>query len=148
MVLDRSWVDPSFALARTDLDTSYTYDGYLIVSGRFRSVVGEGNGNFQELPSSPGFFSLTAINELKFDTVRRKTVFDQPCSECGRYFVVAGAIPVFLAEITSIPDVISRTDVEFGTGDEQHPLILTGPGLATRLRRGRLAGVELRAIGN
>jgi hypothetical protein len=148
MVLDRSWIDPSFALTRMDLDASYTYDGYLIVSERFRSVAGEASGHFEKLPSSPGFFSLIAINELKFDAARRRTVFDRLCSECDRYFVVAGATPVFLAGATRILDLISRTDIEFGTGDEQHPLIIVGPGLVKRFRTANLAGVDLRAIGS
>lgn len=146
MVSDRRWTDPSFSLARSELDASYTYDGYLIVSDRFRVVVGLEGARYDDLPSSPGHYSLTADKELAFDAARRRTRFDRLCSECGRYFDVNGATPVFLVPGTTVPDIISRTDISFGTGDEQHPLILLGPALAARLRAAALSGVELQAI--
>jgi hypothetical protein len=146
MASDRSWIDPSFTMVRTRLDASYTYDGYMIVSEQFRSIAGTASGRYLDLPSSPGFFVLTADHEVEFDAARRGTSFDRPCTACGRHFAVAGATPVLLVRSGSLPDIVSRTDVEFGTGDEQHPLLLVGPGLARRLREAHLIGFELLAI--
>ena len=94
----------------------------------------------------PGFFVLDSQNEVAFDAARRGTKFDRKCGECGRFNVVAGAFPVFLVDAAPLPDVVWRTDVEFGTGDEQHPLILVGPMLARRLNDAKLSGVDLRPV--
>jgi hypothetical protein len=146
LINDRTWVDPGFELQKAQFDASYTYDGYLIVSERFRSVTDGPGAHFVALPSSPGFYSLVVDNRVPFDAARRKTVFEQPCDECGRFFVVAGATPVFLKVRFRLADELYRTDVEFGTGNEQHPLIVMGPGLASRLREENLAGVDLRPV--
>ena len=121
MVSDRTWVDPGFTLRTSDFDASYTFDGYLIVSERFRNAVPDDGLRFLELESLPGFFVLDSQNEVAFDAARRGTKFDRKCGECGRFNVVAGAFPVFLVDAAPLPDVVWRTDVEFGTGDEQHP---------------------------
>jgi len=143
---DRLWVDPSFALASAP-DASYTYDGYLIVSQRFREVLGEADVRYVELPCSAGFYSLTVARQVRFDAQRRGTSFNNPCPECGRYYDVAGAIPVFLLDEVG-PEDIARTDVEFGSADEQHPLILLGVAVGLRLTAAGLTGVDLLTIGH
>src|SRR5438270_9501081 len=70
MSTDREWIDPSFKLGMTDLDASYTYDGYLIVSERFRSLAPGQGVRFIELPSAPGFYSLVVDNIVPFDAAR------------------------------------------------------------------------------
>jgi hypothetical protein len=146
MVSDREWIDPSFKPGKTDLDASYTYDGYLIVSERFRSAVAGADVRFHQLPSAPGFYSLIVENVVRFHAARRKTTFERRCLQCGRFFVVAGATPVFLKSTGPLADKMYRTDVEFGTGDEQHPLIVVGPGLGEQLRVAGLEGVDLRLV--
>jgi hypothetical protein len=146
MVTDRGWIDPGFKPGRIDLDASYTYDGYLIVSERFRSLAAGDGVRFHELPSAPGFYSVVVDNVVQFDTARRRTTFERRCRECDRFFVVAGATPVFLKVTEPLPDTLHRTDIEFGTGDEQHPLIIIGPGLAEALRAASLTGVDLRPV--
>jgi hypothetical protein len=146
LVNDRAWIDPAFELRNTRFDASYTYDGYLIVSRRFRAIAETPGALFIDLPSCPGFYSLVIDNLVQFDAVRRKTTFEQPCAECGRFFVVAGAKPAFLMISSALDDALYRTDLEFGTGDEQHPLVVMGPGLAERLREANLAGVDLQPV--
>jgi hypothetical protein len=129
-------------------DVSYTYDGYLIVSERFRDIAEEAGTRCISLPSVSGFYSLLVENEVPFDTVRRRTRFEQPCDECGRYFVVAGATPAFLKVEAELPDQMFRTDLEFGTGNEQHPLIIAGPRTADRLLVAGFDGLDLTPVGN
>jgi hypothetical protein len=38
------------------------------------------------------------------------------------------------------------TDIEFGSGDEQHPLLVVGAKLADELRAAQLLGVDLHAV--
>jgi hypothetical protein len=145
-VTDRRWVDPSFKLTDDRFDASYTYDGYLIVSERFRSITDGPGVRFIGLLSDPGFYSLVVQNVVMFDAKRRQTIFEQPCGECGRFFVVAGATPVFLMASDPLCDQLFRTDIEFGTGNEQHPLIILGSGLAAQLREADLRGVDLSPV--
>jgi hypothetical protein len=146
LVCDREWIDPAFEVQDTRFDASYTYDGYLIVSERFRAITDTPGAHFIDLPSSPGFYSLVIANVVPFDAVRRKTLFEQPCEECDRFFVVAGAKPAFVMVSSALADRLYRTDVEFGTGNEQHPLVVMGPGLAARLRKENLTGVHLQPV--
>lgn len=146
LVSDRAWIDPGFQLRDKRFDVSATYDGYLIVSERFREIADGPGARFIALPSATGFYSLIVDNAVPFDAARRKTRFEQLCAECGRYFVVAGATPAFLKVDSLAADQLYRTDVEFGTGNEQHPLIAVGTAMGDRLRAARLAGLDLSPV--
>jgi hypothetical protein len=144
--LDRAWINPRFRLTVKRWDVSFTYDGYLIVSQRFRDALGNRGAVYGDLPSEPSFFTLRAEEQVEFDAERRRTRFSHFCEQCRRFKQVAGATPVFLKNETRLPDELRRTDIEFGSNDGQDPLLLVGPGLAADLRRADLAGLELLAI--
>jgi len=147
MVLDREWVEPKFQLARRDFDISYTYDGYLIASDRFKDAVEGSGARFAGLPAEPGYYVVEVDAIVRFDAQRRRTRFDKLCVECGRYFGVSGATPVFLLPGEIVPTgKLVRTDLEFGTGDEQHPIVIAGASLARHLEESALSGLSLRAI--
>lgn len=143
--LDPEWVDPTFLLSKRGLDASYTHDGYFIVSTRFRDVVCERGARYQLLDSEPSFFVLHPAKRIRFDPVRRRTTFENFCNGCGRYHDIAGAIPAFLRSAPP-PDELRGTDIEFGGGDEQHPLLIVGPNLAEELEAAGLAGIDLRPV--
>ena len=144
--LDPDWIDAEFSLSQTQWDVSYTYDGYCIVSARFRDVVGEREAHYLDLPSQPDFFALFADGRVAFDVERRGTRFENFCRECGRYRDIAGATPAFLKPPLPRPDELRRTDVEFGSGEEQSPLLIVGADLADELRGAGLSGLDLRAV--
>ena len=146
LVTDRTWVDPVFKPVETCFDASYTYDGYLIVSERFRSIAESATTRFVPLASAAGFYSLVIEAVVPYDVERRKTILEQPCQTCGRFFVVAGATPVFLAVADPLADELFRTDVAFGSGNEQAPIPVMGHGFGQRLRGANLAGVDLRPV--
>jgi hypothetical protein len=133
-------------LSQRRWDVSYTYDGYCVVSDRFREVLGDRGASYIDLPSEPSFFALFATKQVGFDAERRRTRFERFCNECRRFTDVAGATPAFSKEMTLLPNELSRTDVEFGSGDERHPLLLLGPGSAAELRAADLVGLEFTAI--
>jgi hypothetical protein len=144
--VDPSWVDPAFVPSgRWDFAT--TYDGYTIVSDRFRAAAADAGGAFIDLVSAPGFYVLDVHETVEFDATRRRTRFEDFCRGCDRYLQVAGATPVFLLSRTVLPDRIVRTDVLFGSFDELHPLLLVGPGLAARLTAASLAGLQVVEVG-
>jgi hypothetical protein len=131
-VQDPRWIDPSFVLTNRTYDASYTYDGCLIVSERFRaSIGGEAGVEVVELPEN-GYYQMVVGRTVRFDARRRGTRFENLCASCG-FRDVAGATPVFLAE--AVDTGVAATDVLFGSGDEQHPLVILAADAAARLRQ-------------
>lgn len=146
-VTDREWIDRDFQLNKQNFDASYTYDGYLIVSDRFRSLA-EGRGaRFVRLPSQPDFYSCRVDALVRFDAVKRGTRFEDYCDVCHRYRSVAGATPVYLHDPLPLDAGFVRTDIEFGTGNERHPIILVGSRFAEGcLMNSGLTGLSLMPI--
>ena len=139
-----------FKLEKRNLDISYTYDGVLVVSKRFKEFV-ENKGfigvEFRQLPDDSEFFSLVCNATVAFDFERRRTRFEDKCDKCGCYESVAGATPTFLKrgkEVSS--NSLSRTDLEFGSGDEKHPLIICGAEVVQAIRRQGFRGIDFAEI--
>lgn len=144
---DPGYINPAFRVTHRSWDLAPTYDGYLLVSSRFRSFCEENLAEtvgFLPLPSDADFSVLQVDSRLAFDASRRGTRFEQPCPACKMYFSVIGATPVFLHEVSEpIRSGIYRTDLEFGCGHEQGPLFLVGVDTAARLRQRRFRNCEL-----
>lgn len=140
----------NFRLCRRSLDVSATFDGATIVSERFRHLYQNSRWSgleFRDLPSEPGFFQIVASAVIVFDSVTRGTRFLDLCTICGRFRSVAGATPVFLGVPGAIPsNSFVRTDVEFGTGAEMHPLIICGAETGQTLKMAGLRGLDLEPI--
>ena len=143
--VDPAWTDPTFAPTIGHWDVSYTYDGYFIVSSRFREVLADRGAGYVELPAQPSCFVLVPLERLEFDAMRRGTKFENFCTKCSRYHDVAGATPAFL-RFAPPPNELRGTDIEFGSGDEQHPLLVVGSTLADELRAADLSGLDLHPI--
>ncbi len=143
LLTQEGWADPAFRLATRVFDFSYTYDGAAIVSHPFVEIASSFSGaRFEPLLGEPGFFLMVVEPQVTFDSQRRQTRFDQRCGTCGRYYSVAGAHPVFLKE-GGVPDGFSRTDLEFGTGREQHAVYMADPTTAQALKVAGLEGLDL-----
>jgi len=135
---------------RRKFDISATYDGVLVVSHRFRGAC-EANAltglEFTSLPRDPDFSAINSPDVVQFDAERAHTQFINRCSTCGRYKEVIGPDPVSLKPGNTIPDRgFVRTDLEFASGDEKHPLILCGTTTGQILKQSGLKGLELQAI--
>lgn len=147
------WKEPllSVIIKKRKHDLSITYDGVLIASEKFKSLYTEYGLSglvFRELPDDPQFFSVMAGRVVGFDAERRKTRFLHRCQDCGRHESIVGATPVFLKEGCRVDDLeFVRTDLEFGSGDEKHPLIICGSTVAEVLLDAKLRGLELMPIG-
>ena len=84
---------------------------------------------------------------LEYDAQRRGTRFMEYCSVCGQHESVVGANPVFLRNVRGpIGDGFYRTDLEFGSGREKHPLVIMGLATYPLLLKEKLKGVELSPI--
>jgi hypothetical protein len=144
---DPEYVNPEFKAKRRTWDISATYDGYCLVSNRFREFCqtqGWEGMTFSSLPADKDFFVLRLANVLPFDAKRRKTRFEDPCPTCGGFYNVIGATPVFLCGVTEpIHEGFFRSDLEFASGPEQHPLILVGVDTAEKLRDEKFRKLDL-----
>jgi hypothetical protein len=146
VVTDFTWVDPAHSVPSNTPDVSFTYDGRLIVSDAFRAIARRYAGAKFTPLAAAGFWLLTADAPVAFDAVRRKTQFSDFCESCRRFTVVAGATPAFLVDPNPLLNHFVRTDVEFGSRDELHPLVLVGPTLGDVLAEAGLTGLYLTPI--
>ncbi len=147
-LLDK-WNEPLVGLVikKRKYDISVTYDGVVAVSQRFKSVYdqsGLSGLQFEPLPNDPEFLKIWPSKSVRFDAEKRKTRFEKRCPACGRFESIVGATPVYLVEGESLPDKgFVRTDLEFASGDEKHPLILCGNLAGRILKDAHLKGVDL-----
>jgi hypothetical protein len=99
------------------------------------------------LPADEDFFWLRSHRTVRFDAARRGSRREKFCDRCGGYFDIVGANPILLADVsTPLTDGFYRTDMEFGSGHEQHPIILVGVDTAAQLHALNLRGLEFEAV--
>ena len=150
--LTSKWDEPLLDLVvkKRRLDISITHDGVLIASRRFKSIYDQKELSglvFRQLQDDRDFFAVHALKVVEFDAERRKTQFIAPCPRCGRFESVVGATPVFLKDGREVERrEFVRTDLEFGSGDEKHPLLICGQVAADSLSNAQLYGVDLSPI--
>ena len=147
---DPEYVNPKFKAKRRTWDIGATYDGYDIVSKRFRDFCRKHRWEgmtFVPLPADKDFFVLRLSKVLPFDSKRGETRFEDPCPTCGEYYNVIMEGPVYLRGVTEpIQDGFFRSDLEFASGPEQHPLILVGLGTAEKLRKQKFQKFNLEEV--
>lgn len=146
-VIDKWALIPrQFELKRRDFDLSSTYDGVDIASSQFRKVVtdrGIRGFVFRPLIGVKGYYQVLATKVVKFDPEGRGTVFEDRCPICGKYDSVAGATPAELKRGQRIDaNEVVRTDLEFGSGDEQSPVLICGLEASQILRDSKLKGLH------
>jgi hypothetical protein len=147
------WDEPLTGLVvknKKRLDLSCTYDGVRVASAAFKEeyeashLIGL---SFLVLPDDPRYFKVTADIVVAFDWQKRHTQFIDRCPSCGRYKSVIGSTPVFLKEGSVVPDNgFARTDLEFASGDEKHPMLLCGLSAGAVLKVANLRGIDLTRI--
>jgi hypothetical protein len=146
--LNPSFVSETYRVKKRRRDATCTYDGYILVSKRFREqceLAGWPGVEFVALPADGDFFWLRSPRVIRFDAEAAGVRFEDYCKTCGGWCSVVGATPVRLRGAPqSLSEGFFRTDLEFGSGHEQCPLILVGPatGRAIAARRYSLLDVE------
>lgn len=126
-------------------EISYSYDGVLVVTQRFREVVeGAGITGLVFTPLQRGLFAIRASSTIAFDPVRRQTRFEGRCESCGTYTQVAGATPAYFMPGATLPPMgFARTDIEFGSNDGKSPMEICGDEAAKVLRAAKFRSLEL-----
>lgn len=143
------WDEPlsRLVLKKRKYDISITYDGVTAVSERFKIIYERNNLcglAFRPLPDDSAFYAIFPSRAVEFDSESRKTRFINRCQQCGHFDSVVGATPVYLKAGVRIGDrEFVRTDLEFGSHDEKHPLLLCGESAGQALSSAALRGLDL-----
>ncbi len=143
-------VNPGFRLKQKRYDVSYTYDGYLIVSEKFKNYCTDMNFKnivFEELPMEPGFYVVTVHKIITLNYTKREVKFIDKCDECGRYAEVIGATPSFIDDESELKDSeFYRSDMDFGSYERKSPLIIMNNNLANKITIKRFKGLYLKNV--
>ena len=144
--IDPAYIDPDFRLSNKRLDFSSTYDGYTIVSNKFKAFC-EGHEvkdiEFSVLPSQPRHYRFVAHNVLNIDTAGSRGLrFLYWCDICDKYAGVFGTANLRFEGVDSpITQGIFRSDLEFAQAHEQAPLIVVGVELTAAMKVAGLKGL-------
>ncbi|MCU7845078.1 MAG: hypothetical protein KZQ93_14710 [Candidatus Thiodiazotropha sp. (ex Monitilora ramsayi)] len=144
---DFDYINKKFRVKRRTNDISYTYDGYCVVSLKFKETCERAHlqgMQFNQLPSDKDYYVLKSTCVVKFDTERRKTRFESKCEFCGNHESIVGSTPAFIK--SELNSDICRTDVMFGSGNEKHPMILVSEKAKEVLEREKLNGVLVEEV--
>lgn len=149
--IDPDYIDPAFKLSKKRMDVGSTYDGYTIVSDKFKSFC-ESRGvkdiAFVSLPSQPKHYRLVAHNILEIDTAKSQGLrLLYYCDLCQKYAGVFGTGGLrFKGCGSPLTQGIYRSDLEFAQAHEQSPLFIVGTELATTLKTSGLRGLSLNRV--
>jgi hypothetical protein len=147
--VDQFYHNPEFRFDKTlRFDTCATYDGQALVSARFKEfcISNQLSGvTFLDFKLASGVFHLIVDRIVPFDTARRGTRFSGMCPTCKRYWSVIGATPAYLVGDRKLEEGLYRSDLFFGEGDEQHPLLFAGISTAEKMLASGLC-LDLRPV--
>jgi hypothetical protein len=137
---DTDYISPTFRVRRRNEDLVATCDGYVLASRRLRDYCVRQalpGVAFASLPADDEFFCLRSNRIVQFDAEARRTRFENFCEDCRGFYNVIGATPTFLKRgAASLSAGFYRTDLEFGSGPEQGPLIIVAEPTGRQLRAG------------
>jgi hypothetical protein len=140
----------SLKMKKKKIDIGSTYDGFTIVSERFKSLCEQNKFKglqFIQLPNNSNFYLFRVDNVLEFDTVARRTEYIKFSKEFNAYVEIIGATPVCLKNKQPVPEgTIYRTDIFFGTGVRKSPVLMTGIKTKELLCSWKLKGIYFNQI--
>jgi hypothetical protein len=149
--IDDDYVNPEFLLRKKSMDISSTYDGYTIVSSKFKSFIESKyipNIEFVSLPSAPDHYWMRVHSIIKVDKEKSQGIrFLYYCDDCETYAGVFGTSMLRFQDVgDEFPSGIYRTDLLFAQSHEQHPVLLVDPELAKEIKEQNFKGTCLNQI--
>jgi len=151
--IDPDFIDPDFFLRKKNMDISSTYDGYTIVSKKFKDFCERQSEvisgvEFIALPSQLDHYRLVIRNIIDVDKSRSIGIrFLYYCDLCHKYAGVFGTGKLRFKNIESpILKGMYRTDIDFAQAHEQHPVIIVGLELANKIKDAKLEGACLKKL--
>lgn len=138
--------DLIYKISRRKGDMFYTYDGFSIVSERFKCFCDERGYpdlTFVALTKSKGFYFFMPQRIYKLDYIRRKVEFIDKRDCCGCYDEVIGATPAYKDPdfFMESNDFICRSEWDFGSYGQKSPLIIAGLDTVSAMKAYGLKGM-------
>jgi hypothetical protein len=149
--IDNNYINPNFELRKKRMDIGTTYDGYTIVSDRFREFIEAqkvSEIDFVSLPSQSKHYWLLPRKVLVVDQTRSQGLrLMYPCQVCGANAGIFGTTGLrFVGINEEIPEGIFRSDLEFGQAHAQHHLIIVSSQMVTAMKSQKFEGLSLTEI--
>jgi hypothetical protein len=148
--LSRAIDSPSFYLKKKSYDVSSTYDGFLIGSEKFVSLITQlAPGSFiaREVPFdkryTTRYWMLEFKHVVKIDRSRALPEFGPVCAQCGQHTHIVGARHYFLDASSILRSGAYRTDLQFADGFEKSPVVIVTENVAKVLLGASLRGLTL-----
>lgn len=140
---DPDYINSDYRIGKKRLDISHTYDGYIIVSARFRTFTEEcgfSGVTFTDLPNQADIYVVNFENLLQI-TKPQGFKLEEYCIKCRRYRSVWG-LPYVSVVIpkTGLDDGFYRSDIMMGYGLMMFPLLICTGAVKTRIKAAKLAG--------
>lgn len=143
------YITQDFKIKQTKYEFSYTYDGALIVSQRFKEFCKNNKLKeieFYPLKNQQDYYLLKVKKIIDFDVDRRNTQFLEFNESCNEYNEVVGATPICLKENRQLDIGFYRTNIEFGRGHAKSPLILVDPKTFNLIKKEKFKGLYGEAV--
>jgi hypothetical protein len=148
--LSRDIRNEKFYLKKKSYDVSVTFDGFLIGSQKFVSLLSEIDSHgFStcQIPPDPrypmSYFKIEFTKIIRIDRHQAAPQFGPVCEQCCQHKYIVGAREYFLEGSPCLARGILRTDLEFGDGFEKSPVIIVGIESARVLLGAKLKGMTL-----
>ena len=130
---------------RKQYDVSYTYDGYLIVSKRFKQFCEEKlyqNAIFHSIPQEMDFYFFESSKVIPIDYARRPVDFIDFCKVCNRYAEVIGMSKNHIQQgFVMEENTFYRSEYDFGSHNHKSPLIIVSLQIAKDLKAQKFKGL-------
>lgn len=143
--------DVHYKVEKKRADILCTYDGYCIVTEKFKEFCNENkypNITFIALTDSIGYYFFMPHDIYKLDYIHRKTQFLNKRECCGSYDEIIGATPAYKLSSfsTESDDFINRSEYLFGTKGCKDPLIIIGLKTQQKMKAFGLKGIDYKNV--
>lgn len=136
-IYDINIIDKNFKISKRKNNIMSTYDGYKIVSEKFKlfcETQAYTGLSFVPIPYSQNHYWFKISNVLEFDFEAAGVQFLNYNEECKGYEEIIGAFPVCLKGKETIKDGFFRTDICFGSFAGKSPVYLVGEETMKKLK--------------
>ena len=139
--------DVHYKVAKKRADILCTYDGFYIVTEKFKEFCNENkypNITFIALADSIGYYFFMPHDIYELDYIHRKVQFLNKRVCCGSYDEIIGASPAYKLSSfsTESDDFINRSEYYFGTKGCKAPLIIIGLKTQQKVKAFGLKGIS------
>jgi hypothetical protein len=142
-------INPDFILKKK-FDVSFTYDGYLIVSDKFKYFCETQlyrNLVFHTIIKEPNYYYLECDKIIQLDYKRRNVEFGKLCPICDRFDTVIGASPSYIQQGFVIQESsFYKSEYEFGSYWNRFPLIVVSMSVAKELVKQKFKGLYFKDV--